>query len=140
MRESWRCLGALCVAALLAGCSIPERAGAPDEQGLSRGKYLVENVAMCVDCHTPRDERGGFDRRHWLKGADLDFQPKHPIPNWAAKAPALAGLPRMGDAAVIKLLETGLMPDGKAARPPMPQYRLSHADAIAVADYLKSLQ
>jgi len=25
---------------------------------VERGKYLVENVGMCGDCHTPRNERG----------------------------------------------------------------------------------
>jgi len=110
------------------------------EQAPARGKYLVESVAMCADCHTPRNQDGAFDRSRWLQGSDIDFQPAHALPNWAGKAPGIAGLPKLGDAAVIRLLETGLMPDGQPARPPMPQYRMSHEDAAAVADYLKSLR
>jgi mono/diheme cytochrome c family protein len=106
---------------------------------MSRGEYLVENVGMCGDCHTPRNAQGELDRTRWLQGTKLDFQPGHPTPNWTGDAPGLAGLPRIGDAAVIRLLETGLRPDGKPTRPPMPQMRLSHVDAAAVADYLKSL-
>ena len=109
------------------------------EQTQPRGKYLVENVAMCADCHTPRNKSGELDRSQWLQGRVLDFHPPG-APNWADKAPGIAGLPKLGDAAVIRLLETGLMPDGHPARPPMPQYRLSHDDAAAVADYLKLLR
>jgi len=116
-----------------------ERVGQNGAQQLPRGKYLVENVGMCQDCHTPRDERGEFDRSKWLQGARMDSQPLHPVQNWNRDVPGIAGLPRLGDAAVIKLLETGVMPNGKQARPPMPQFRLTHEDAVAVADYLKSL-
>ncbi len=122
--------------AVLTGC---EPVGKTGPQQLSRGKYLVENVGMCQDCHTPRDERGQFDRSKWLQGARMDARPSHPVPNWTSDVPGIAGLPRLGDAAVIKLLETGVMPNGKQARPPMPQLRLTHEDAVAVADYLKSL-
>jgi len=35
---------------------------AGDEQSkenlIARGKYLVEEVAMCQECHTPRDDSG----------------------------------------------------------------------------------
>ena len=33
---------------------------------IERGKYIVENVAMCERCHTPRDEHGNPDRTNWL--------------------------------------------------------------------------
>lgn len=138
MSRIWRSLitaGLMCVAA---SCSRPSTVE-NKEPTEPRGRYLVERVAMCADCHTPRNRNGELDRTQWLQGSALDFQPAHAAPNWAGKAPGIAGLPKLGDAAVIKLLETGLMPDGKPARPPMPQYRLSHDDAAAVADYLKSL-
>jgi mono/diheme cytochrome c family protein len=135
--DRWKLAAAVFVCAgALTNCEPVGRSGA---QQLPRGKYLVENVGMCQDCHTPRDERGEFDRSKWLQGARMDAQPSHPVPNWNSDVPGIAGLPRLGDAAVIKLLETGVMPNGKQARPPMPQFRLTHEDAVAVADYLKSL-
>lgn len=133
-RFSWTALLVL----LGPGCSRVSTTGTA-EQTQPRGKYLVESVAMCADCHTPRNQAGAPDQNRWLQGSVLDFQPAHAVPNWAGKAPGIAGLPKLGDAAVIKLLETGQMPDGQPSRPPMPQYRLSHDDAAAVADYLKSL-
>ena len=36
-------------------------------------------------------------------------------------------------------LETGKNPRGNAADPPMPAYTMTHADAQAVVDYLRSL-
>jgi hypothetical protein len=108
-----------------------------------RGQYLVEQVAMCADCHSPRNEQGEFDRTHWLQGAPIGFKPIFPMPAWADIAPSIAGIGNEGstqkEEAVVKLLETGLNSQGIPARPPMPTYRLSHSDALAVVAYLKSL-
>jgi mono/diheme cytochrome c family protein len=122
-------------AILLAGCTVR-----PTSTGeLSRGQYLVENVSMCGECHTPRNEQGELDRTRPLQGAILEFRPKRAMPDWAEEAPGIAGLKRMGDSAAIRLLEKGVMPNGKPARPPMPQYRMSYEDAAAIADYLIAL-
>jgi len=48
---------------------------APEEKLIARGKYLVERVAMCQDCHSPRNERGEFDTSRWLGGSMLAFKP-----------------------------------------------------------------
>jgi hypothetical protein len=37
-------------------------------------------------------------------------------------------------------METGVTPARTQARPPMPQYRFSPADAIAIVAYLKQLR
>ena len=34
-----------------------------------RGRYLVEALAHCGECHTPRNALGGIDRSKWLEGA-----------------------------------------------------------------------
>ncbi len=59
---------------------------------IQRGKYLVENVAMCAECHTPRTDKGDYDRTQWLQGNLLDFKPDHPMP-FAVVAPLIAGIP-----------------------------------------------
>lgn len=106
---------------------------------IERGKYLVERVAMCIDCHSPRTPTGEFDQKRWLQGSVLDFAPRHPIPNWTDVAPAIAGLPGYTEEEAIRLLETGIAPNGKPLRPPMPPYRMNREDARAVVAYLKSL-
>lgn len=106
---------------------------------IARGKYLVEQVAMCADCHSPRNERGEFIRERWLHGAPLDFKNTVPMPRWAEAAPPLAGLPGWSEKDLVTLLTTGKDPKGELPDPPMPGYRMNREDATAVAAYLKSL-
>ena len=129
----------LIVTALLSLAAPPLVSGA-DSKAVTRGKYLVEQLGQCADCHTPRNDKGELDRNRWLQGAMLDFKPAQPIPNWAPASASIAGLPRWSEAQAIKFFETGIDPDGKSPRPPMPAYKLSHEDAAAIVAYLKSLK
>jgi len=106
---------------------------------IARGKYIVEGVAACSDCHTPRDENGESDRSKWLAGAPVFFQPGKPVPGWPITAPRLAGSPPGSEAEIVKLLTTGLWRDGKPLRMPMPRFRMTRDDAEAVYAYLRSL-
>ena len=128
----------LCLTAIVFGAGNLRAQPAPDAQ-IQRGKYLVENVAMCADCHTPRDDKGQFDRTQWLQGNVLDFKPDHKMP-FAAVAVPIAGLPGFTDEQALKFLETGIDLTGKPAMWPMPQFRLNHDDAVAVVAYLRSLK
>ena len=56
---------------------------------VARGKYLVEEVAQCQNCHTQRLETGELDKSKWLKGATLNIQPIQPIEKWHKTAPDL---------------------------------------------------
>lgn len=116
-----------------------ENGGKKEASRLARGKYLVTRVAMCIDCHSPRDEKGQFVHERWLQGAPLDFKATVPIPGWAEVAPPLAGLPGWTEAQLVTFLTTGKDQKGAPAGPPMPQYRMSKEDASAVAAYLASL-
>jgi len=111
---------------------------APDAQ-IQRGKYLVENVALCAECHTPRDAKGQLDHSQWLQGNLIDFKPDHPM-DYAAVAPPIAGLPGFTDEKAVTFLETGIDLTGKRAMWPMPQFRFNHDDAVAVVAYLRSLK
>ena len=106
----------------------------------ARGKYLVEDIGACADCHTPMNEKGEFIKEKHLQGATLFFKPLVPVPNWADKSANIAGLPGWTDADAIKFFTTGLAANGLPARPPMPQYRYSQEDAKAVVAYLRSLK
>ena len=113
-------------------------APAATETLVDRGRYLVESVGLGADCHTPRTEKGEFDRNHWMQGAALPMQPTVPMP-WAPAAPPIAGLRPMTEAQGVVFLTTGKRPDGSTPRPPMPPYRLNPADGAAVVACLKSL-
>lgn len=106
---------------------------------VSRGKYIVEGVAMCGQCHTPRDSNGNPDRTRWLQGAPVLWQPANPDPNWPLNAPRIGGTPPAPDTDMVKLLTTGIWTTGNSLRAPMPQFRMAVSDAEAVVAYLKSL-
>jgi mono/diheme cytochrome c family protein len=108
---------------------------------IGRGKYIVEQVTLCVECHTPRDENGILKASEYLKGAPVPVKsPPYPQMKWAVKAPAIAGLPGYTEEQSIRLLMDGLTRDGRRPDPPMPQFRLNRVDAEAVVAYLKSLR
>jgi hypothetical protein len=126
-------------AGLLVAAAPRLRATRPTAEGVERGRYLVHHVAMCVQCHSPRDERGELQRLHLLEGGRIPVSSPYPDETWAFEAPHLAGLPGFDPDAVVTLLMTGHLPDGRSPRPPMPPFRLSREDAEAVVAYLRSL-
>jgi mono/diheme cytochrome c family protein len=113
------------------------------ETPLERGKYLIENAAMCGNCHTPMLD-GKPDPSRQLKGSTLGFQSIGEVPGWHKTAPYISSTSqlfgRWGDDGFRKFLETGLNPRGHAADPPMPQYRFSSEDAAAILQYLKTVK
>jgi hypothetical protein len=106
---------------------------------VERGRYIVEDVAMCEECHTPRDANGNLDESRQLQGAQIWIQPVHPITDWANRAPALAGFVGFTDAQGEDILERGIGPNGLPIQPPMHIYHMSQADALAVIAYLRSM-
>lgn len=107
---------------------------------VARGKYLVEGVAMCGQCHTPRNSDGTLDRSRWLQGAPVPFAPATGnLEGWPTIAPRIGGNPPASDADMIKLLMTGIWTNGKQLKLPMMPFRMSEADARAVVAYLKSV-
>ena len=106
----------------------------------SRGAYLVNGVAMCGDCHSPRDEQGQAIAGRELAGSPMPGAHPPATPRHAVYAPPIRGLPAGYDqAGLARLLESGIKPDGTRPRPPMPQFRLDANDALAAAAYIASL-
>jgi len=83
------------------------------------GKYLVEEVARCGECHTPRDAAGNRRREVCLQGAAIWIRPVAPIANWADQTPPLAGLPSLTDEQAERVLGEGVGPEEETLRPPM---------------------
>jgi mono/diheme cytochrome c family protein len=118
---------------------IPSAAAPPANEQITRGKYIVEEVARCGDCHSTHNEKGEAIPGKELRGATLDFKPITPMPIWADKAPNIAGLRGWEVADAVKFFMTGIAYNDLPARPPMPQYKMNRQDAEAVTAYLKSL-
>jgi mono/diheme cytochrome c family protein len=115
-------------------------ANTPNADAFARGKYLVQDVALCWSCHSPDDARPDPDSPHWLLGGVPPVVPAKPAGEWAHVAPRLAGLPPGTDQQFITLLTTGIARTGRPPRPPMPPFRMSEQDAQAVLAYLKSVK
>jgi len=117
-------------------------ANAADPQ-VERGKYLVE-FGGCGDCHTPGHFLGHDDTSRLLGGSDVGFAiPGHGVfvgPNLTPdKATGLGDWTREQ---IVAAITTGVRPDGRILAPVMPWQgfsHLTHADALAIASYLKSL-
>jgi cytochrome c553 len=125
---------------LLTGLMIATAPALAQAQSVERGKYIVENLSLCGDCHTPRDHTGAPIAAEALHGAPIGFRPMHPMP-FADQAPPLAGLPgHYTPEQMAAFLQTGKRPDGSEPRPPMPPYRMNHNDAWSVVRYLQTLK
>lgn len=126
--------------------STPQRqalpaAAPPPEYAMPRGnpehgQYLAEHVAMCVECHSPRDENGNIIDGAKYLGAELPFA----VPSgWAQRAPRNRGLAGYSDEMAMRLLTQGAIGrDGQRLRPPMPRFRMSAQDAADVIAFLRS--
>jgi len=115
------------------------KSASPSDKLVERGKYIVEGLSRCEQCHTPKDNMGNPIPSKSLDGASLWLQSARPVANWPLKAPRLAGNPPGTDEEMVTLLTTGVWRDGKPLRPPMPQFRMTREDAEAVVAFLKSL-
>jgi mono/diheme cytochrome c family protein len=111
------------------------------EASIEHGRYIVHQVAMCIQCHTPRDKEGALDMEQQLQGAPIPVESPFEGQRWAFQAPRLAGLPGgWSEEELIHFLQTGETISGRAALPPMPPFRMNPRDAAAVTAYLKSLR
>lgn len=131
--------GAAGLLLLATSCGPAARVAAMPLADAERGRYLVEHVGLCTDCHNPRNEKGEFVKERWLQGAPIPFTPTVPMP-WAPVSAPIAGLPTLDDEAAVHFLRTGELPGGRLVRPPMPPYRMNEQDARDVVAHLRSLQ
>jgi mono/diheme cytochrome c family protein len=114
----------------------PERA---DPRLVERGRYLAHDVAMCVQCHSPRDDRGTIIAGQEFRGAPNPFRAPFPGVPWAIRSVNIRGLGDLPEEAVIRLLTTGIARNGAPPDPPMPRFHMQRADAEAIVAYLRSL-
>ena len=120
-----------------ASAADPPKAGGNAAALVKRGDYLVNEVARCGDCHTPRDARGELDPARALQGAALWIRPARRGGEWEDKAPDITASGKAGDWSEEKM--TRFLSAGKKSDPPMPAYKLTADDARAVTAYLRSL-
>ena len=118
----------------------PPAATALPRGNTEHGRYIVEQVAMCIECHSGRDSQGHILDSQRFLGAPIPFAP--PWPNdWAMRAPRNKGLPGYDDGLALRLLTQGAIGrHGEQLRAPMPRFRMNVQDAADVIAYLRSLE
>lgn len=105
---------------------------------VEHGRYIVEQVVMCAECHSSRDAAGNIIPERRFKGGPIPVRP--PWPNdWAVRAPRNAGLPGYTDEQAMRLLTQGSIDrNGQPLRLPMPRFHMSPQDAADVIAYMRS--
>jgi mono/diheme cytochrome c family protein len=104
----------------------------------ARGEYLANNVAMCVQCHSPRDERGNILVNEKFTGAPMPVRGPDWAGPWAYRTPSIAGLHGFTDDQIVMLLTEGHLGDRPAPSRPMPPFRMNKQDAEAIVAYLRT--
>lgn len=108
---------------------------------IARGAYLVEVLGHCGECHTPRNWLGARDGARRLAGTkagpeggkvpNITPDPKTGLGQWSARD-------------VMRVLESGLLPDFDTVEGPMGEVvratsKLEPKDRAAIAAYLATL-
>jgi hypothetical protein len=114
---------------------------AADAAQRERGRYLAHDVAMCVQCHTPRDETGALIAEQEFMGAPFPVGSPSFIPEgaWCVTTPRIAGLPGFSDAEAVEFFMNGARLGRHQPKWPMPPFHLSRSDAEALVAYLRAL-
>lgn len=117
-------------------------AGASAETPLERGRYLMNGVVACGNCHTPMGPNGPQMDREMAGGLEFKEQPFTAYASNLTPDPE-TGIGRWSDAQIILAIREGKRPDGSIIGPPMPIpfYRgISDSDARAIVAYLRALK
>ena len=126
-------------AAPAATVSAPRQAAAIPKGDVEHGRYLVERVVMCFECHSTRDEQGNIVPATRFFGGPMPLRPPWSA-DWPTVIPRIAGLPGYTDELAIRLLTQGAIKrDGTQLRRPMPPFRMTPQDAADVIAYIRML-
>jgi mono/diheme cytochrome c family protein len=106
----------------------------------NRGRYLVEGLGHCAECHSPRNLLGAVVADRRFAGG--------PNPTGKGRVPNItpddSGIGQWSQKDIVELLASGLTPDGDSVGSSMAEVvrntaELPQSDREAIATYLKSL-
>lgn len=130
---------AVCVSAQQRPAVADAAQGAPAAGNVERGRYIVERVAMCGECHSSRTTAGDIVAGTKFNGGPMMFRTPFTV-DWPNHLPRIKGLPGYTDEQALRLLTQGAIKrDGTQLRLPMPRFRMNTQDASDVIAYLRSL-
>jgi mono/diheme cytochrome c family protein len=133
---------ALPLAALLALVGTASQAqGSKTPTPAERGRYLVEGIMGCGNCHTPEGPNGPIAAQALAGGVPFIEKPFSAYSANITPDPE-TGIGRWTDAQLITAIREGRRPDGSLIGPPMPFtfYRqIGDGDIQAVVAYLRTV-
>ena len=125
------------IALLFALSAAPARA----ETQLERGRYLVETLAGCGNCHTPRGPNGPLKDKKFAGGEIIKHEDFTAVVANITPDPG-TGIGNWSDRQIVAAIREGRRPDGRLIGPAMPSrsYRqLADDDVDAMVAYLRSV-
>ena len=132
----WLGLGLVLLAAGL--WAAPGRAETPSE----RGRYLINGIVACGNCHTPQGPDGPVAGME-LAGGLVIQEEAFTVHTPNITPDPETGIGKWSDAEIIAAIRDGRRPDGRIIGPPMPidQYRrMSDRDVRALVAYLRQVK
>ena len=112
------------------------------QSAVERGRYLVEVLGACGNCHTPKGPQGDVPGKHLAGGFQLDDDG---FGTWITPnitPDPETGIGRWTDPEIIRAIREGKRPDGRTLGPPMPfdlYRRLADSDVKAMVAYLRTV-
>lgn len=123
------------------GPAIKQVKAPPQRDNVKYGAYLVE-IGHCMECHTPRDEKGML-RKALLGAGGQEFRGPWGVSVSRNLTPHETGLKNATDAQIERAIREGIDHNGQALKPPMgyPFYKtISAEDMSAIIAYLRTLK
>ena len=112
------------------------------ETPLERGRYLVENIAACGNCHTPQGPNGPLPGKTLAGGNVIEDNPGFTAIAANITPDRETGIGGWTDAQIILAIREGRRPNGTLIGPPMPieLYRSQSDDDVrAIVAYLRTV-
>src|SRR6476660_4599092 len=120
--------------------------GSNRSASLEQGKYLVESVTICFECHSERDfskpgwpippGRGGVGRILWGEGGPNQGIAPNITPD------AATGIGKWSDEEIVRAIKGGIGKNGRLLNPEMPSryfHSLSDDEMHSIVLYLRSI-
>ena len=121
--------------ALHAGATMAQR-----DSRMERGRYLVEGIVACGNCHVAREKGKPIFEKGLSGGMVFDEESFKAFASNITPDPE-TGIGKWTDPQLAKAVREGIRPDGTVIGPPMPMefYRgISDADLSAIVAYIRA--
>jgi len=135
--------GAAVVAIIAASQTVSAQSTAASAALVARGNYIVNSLAACANCHTPRNPDGSPQKgKDFAGGLPFDDPVIGTVYARNLTPDKDTGIGSWTDAQILTAFRTGKSKEGDVLMPPMPYEifnNMSDDDAKAVVAYLRSL-